>query len=69
MLGSVMGVMKMGLEPASLAFQVIVLPLHHIGSLMSPLYPHLRVYVAPLPQRSLQTSTLVTSIDVISHWV
>ena len=49
----VMGVMKMGnivpragLEPTSLAFQASVLPLHHVGSLMSPLYPCPLVYVA-----------------------
>ena len=41
------GVMKMGnivpragLEPTSLVFQASVPPLHHVGSLMSPLYPH-----------------------------
>ena len=41
-----MGVMKMGntvpragLETTSLAFQASVLPLHHTGSLMSPLNP------------------------------
>ena len=28
-----------GIEPTSLAFRANVLPLHHIGSLMSPLYP------------------------------
>ena len=43
---SVVGVMKMGnivprmgREPTSLAFRAIVLLLHHIGSLMSPLCP------------------------------
>ena len=51
---SIVGVMKMGnivpragIEPISLAFSVSVLPLHHIGSLMSPLYPHPPVYAAP----------------------
>ena len=51
---SVMGEMKMrnsvprtGIKPTSLAFLASVLPLHHIGSLMSPLYPHLPVYAAP----------------------
>ena len=51
---SVVGVMKVGhilpragLEPTSLAFQASVLPLHHIGSLMSPLYPRPLVYAAP----------------------
>ena len=49
-----MGVMKMrniapraGIEPTSLAFQASVLPLHHTGFLMSPLYPRLPVYAAP----------------------
>ena len=44
---SLIGVMKMGnivpragLEPTSLAFWASVLPLHHLGPLMSPLYPH-----------------------------
>ena len=51
---SVVGVTKMrntvrraGLEPTSLPFLASVLPLHHIGSLMSPLYPHTPVYMAP----------------------
>ena len=50
---SVMGVMKMGnivpkagIEPITLVLQPSVLPLHHVGSLMSPLYPHPPVYVA-----------------------
>ena len=45
--------MKMGntvpraeLEPTSLTFQASGLPLHHVGSLMSPLYLRLPVYVA-----------------------
>ena len=49
----VMGVMKMGnivpraeYKPTSLAFWDTALPLHHIGSLMSPLYPQLPVYAA-----------------------
>ena len=49
----VVGVMKMGntvsrvgLEPASRAFWASVLLLHHIDSLMSPLYSHRPVYVA-----------------------
>ena len=51
---SVTGVMKTGnivsragFEPTSLAFRASVLPLHHIGSLLSPLCPHLPVYAAP----------------------
>ena len=46
-----MGVMKMGnivlrvgIKTTSLALWASVLPLHHVGSLMSPLYPHLPVY-------------------------
>ena len=53
----VVGEMKMGifvsragLQPTSLAFQASVLPLHHVGSLMSPLYPCLPVYAAPCPR-------------------
>ena len=52
------GVMKLGnivpragLEPTSLVLRSRVLPLQHIGSLMSPLYPRLTVYAA---QRSVQ---------------
>ena len=48
-----MGVMKMGnivprveLEHTSLTFWTSVLPLHHIGSLTSPLYPHPPIYAA-----------------------
>ena len=47
----VVGVMKMGnivprmaIEPMYLAS---VLPLHHVGYLMSPIYPHIAVYAAP----------------------
>ena len=60
-----MGVMKMGniapragLKPTSLTFRVSVLLLHHVGSLTSPLYPRPPFYVALLPQRSVQTTTL-----------
>ena len=49
-----MGVMKRGniaprvrIEPTSLELWASALPLHHIGSLMSPLFPRLPVYVAP----------------------
>ena len=49
----VVGVMKMvntvpraRIKHTSLAFQASVLPLHHVGSLMSPVYPCLPVYVA-----------------------
>ena len=49
-----MGVIKMGnivprvgVRPTSLAFQIRVLPLHHIGSLISPLYLYLSVYAVP----------------------
>ena len=38
---------RAGIEPTSLAFQANMLPLHHVGSLMSPLYPHPPVYAAP----------------------
>ena len=51
---SVVGVMQMGnivpragLEPTSLAFWASVLPLHHVGSLMSALCQCLPVYAAP----------------------
>ena len=37
---------RAGIGPRSLAFKVSVIPLHHIDSLMLPLYPHLPVYAA-----------------------
>ena len=50
----VMGVTKMGnivpragFELTSLAFWTSVLPLHHTGSLISPIYPRLPIYAAP----------------------
>ena len=50
---SIMAVTKMGntvpragIEPTSLIFRANVLPLHHIESLMSPLFPHQPVYMA-----------------------
>ena len=38
---------RVGLEPTSLTLQASVLPLHHIGSMMSPLYQCPPVYAAP----------------------
>ena len=50
---SVVGVMKMGnmvprvgIEPTSLTFWATMLPLYHVGSLVSPLCPLSPVYVA-----------------------
>ena len=50
----VIGVIKMGnivpragIEPTSLAYKASVLPFQQVGSLMSPIYPHLPVYAAP----------------------
>ena len=63
-----MGVMKMGnvpragIEAMSLAFRASVFPLHHIRSLMSPLYPCLLVYAAPCLGRSVQTTTGILSL-------
>ena len=52
MAATVMGMMKMGniaprlgLKPTSLVFQAIVFPLHLVGSLTSPLYSCLPVYL------------------------
>ena len=42
---------RVGIEPTSLAFWASELPLHHVGSLMSPLYPQPPVYVAPCLRR------------------
>ena len=50
---------RVGIELTSLASRASVLSLHHVGSLMSPLYPHLPVYAAPCPQTSVQTTTLI----------
>ena len=54
---TVVGVMKIGnivpragLEPTSLAFWASVLPLHHVGSLTSPLYPRPHVYAVHYPR-------------------
>ena len=62
---SVRGVMQMentvprvGLEPVSLAFRVNVLPLHHIGSLMS-CYTH--------PYLSLQLLASEVSANYYTH--
>ena len=38
---------RMGIEPTSVAFRVSVLPLHHLGSLLSRPYPCLPDYEAP----------------------
>ena len=38
---------RVRLEPTTLAFRKSVLPLHHVGSLLSPLYPHPPVCAAP----------------------
>ena len=82
-----MGVMKMGntvhrvtLKSTSLAFQVSVLPLNHIGSLISPLYPHLPVYVViclrgqcrllhspPLPQESFNAYNYINTGNALSY--
>ena len=66
---SVMGMMKMGntvprvgLEPTTLTSHTSVIPLHHIGSLMSPLYPHPPVSVA-LCLRG-QCRVLTTHMDI-----
>ena len=38
---------RVGIKPMSPAFQANVLSLHNVGSLMSPLFPRLPVYVVP----------------------
>ena len=72
--GNVIGVMKMGnilpivgTESTSLAFWANVLPLHHVGFLMSPRYPRLTVYCSSLPQRSVQTTTVIILGPVLIH--
>ena len=51
-------VLRAGLEPTHLAFRASVLPpLHHVGPLMSPLYPTLTCVCSSLPHRSEQTSS------------
>ena len=66
-----MCVMKMGnivprarIEPTSLAFQVSVQLLHHVGSLMSPLYLRLPVYA---DQRSAQSTTLISLFNADNY--
>ena len=55
-----------GLGPTSLAFWASVLPLHHIGSLLSQLYPCPPVCVCgSLPLRSVQTTTILMIIDYV----
>ena len=49
-------VARVGTEPMCLAFWASMLPLHHIASLMSPLYARLTLYVAScLRGQSVQT--------------
>ena len=50
---------RMGLKPTSLAFWASVLPLHHLGSLMSPLYPR-----PPI----LQLLAYTRPPDIVSIW-
>ena len=44
-------VSRVGIEPISLAFSASVLPLHHIGSLMSPHIPRPTCLRRSVPQR------------------
>ena len=53
---------RAGIEPTFLAFRASVLPLRHVGSLMSTLHPRPPVYVA-LYLRSVQTTTIAYSIN------
>ena len=69
----VVGVMKMGntvstveLEPTSLAVWASVLPLHQVGSLTSPLYPHPSVYVA---QCSADYYTIIWKVCIFGFHV
>ena len=63
----VVGVTKMGnilpragIKPTYLAFGASVLPLHHVGSLMSPQYSRPPVYVTLCHRgQSVQTTTLL----------
>ena len=62
---------RAGIEPASLTFQASVLPLHNVGSLMSPQYSHLPVYAVPFlrGQRGLlQYYSSTWAIIVILYW-
>ena len=76
----VMGVTKMvnivpraGLEPPSLTFRARVLPLCHIGSLMSPLYPRPTVHAAPCLRgqhrllHSFDAPCLFLSVELFNH--
>ena len=64
----VVGVMKMGnilprvgIKPTFLTFRASVLPLHHVGTLVSPLYPHLPVYAAHCLRGEMITYIVITS--------
>ena len=69
---------RVGLEPTSLAFQASVLPIHHVGFLMSSLYQRRPVCEAPCLRgqfRLLQSSSwncksfnAYNSIHTYIHW-
>ena len=50
---------RVGLEPASLAFRASVLPLHHVGFPDGSTIPLPTCLCSSLPQRSVQTTTIV----------
>ena len=53
---------RVGIEPTSLAFRVSVLPLHDIGSLMSPLCPRQPVYAAACLRSQCRLLYLFTNL-------
>ena len=55
---------RVGIKLTSLAFQASVLPLHTIGSLMSPLYPCLHIYAAPCPRGQCRLLQIVKYITL-----
>ena len=58
-------------EPISLEFRTSVLPLHHVGSLVSALYPRLPVYVALclrlVVSADYYTTTVLRFMNVIQN--
>ena len=55
-------VSRIRIKPMSLVFRAGVLSLHHIGSLISPLYPRLPVYVALASEVSADYYNMVAVI-------
>ena len=60
-------VLRVGIEHICLAFRACVLPLHHVGSLMSLLYPCPPVYVALWFRGQCTLLHLEISVGCVGH--